>query len=55
MGSTPLRAHSVEEALGGATASEDGVREAADKAADGTNPPSDLNGSRTTASTSRRS
>ena len=45
MGSTPLRAHSVEEALAGATASEDGVREAADKAADGTNPPSDLNGS----------
>jgi carbon-monoxide dehydrogenase medium subunit len=45
MGSTPLRARGVEEALAGATASEDGVREAAAKAADGTNPPSDLNGS----------
>ena len=45
MGSTALRARGVEEALAGATASEDGVREAADKAADGTNPPSDLNGS----------
>ncbi len=45
MGSTPLRARGAEEALAGATASEDGVREAADKAADGTNPPSDLNGS----------
>ncbi len=45
MGSTPLRARGVEEALAGATASEDGVRAAADKAADGTNPPSDLNGS----------
>ena len=45
MGSTPLRARGVEEALAGATASEDGVRDAAGKAADGTNPPSDLNGS----------
>ena len=45
MGSTPLRARGVEEALAGATTSEDGVREAAEKAADGTNPPSDLNGS----------
>ncbi|MEO6511155.1 MAG: xanthine dehydrogenase family protein subunit M [Nocardioides sp.] len=45
MGSTPLRARGVEEALAGATATEDGVREAAGKAADGTNPPSDLNGS----------
>jgi carbon-monoxide dehydrogenase medium subunit len=45
MGSTPVRARGVEEALVGATASEDGVREAAEKAADGTNPPSDLNGS----------
>jgi carbon-monoxide dehydrogenase medium subunit len=45
MGSTPLRARGVEEALAGATASEDGVREAAGKAADGTHPPSDLNGS----------
>jgi aerobic carbon-monoxide dehydrogenase medium subunit len=45
MGSTPLRARGVEEALAGAATSEDGVREAAEKAADGTNPPSDLNGS----------
>jgi carbon-monoxide dehydrogenase medium subunit len=45
MGSTPLRARGVEEALAGATASEDGVRDAAERAADGTNPPSDLNGS----------
>jgi aerobic carbon-monoxide dehydrogenase medium subunit len=45
MGSTALRARGVEEALAGAMASEDGVRAAADKAADDTNPPSDLNGS----------
>jgi carbon-monoxide dehydrogenase medium subunit len=45
MGSTPLRARGVEQALAGATATEDGVRAAADLAADGTNPPSDLNGS----------
>jgi aerobic carbon-monoxide dehydrogenase medium subunit len=45
MGSTPLRARGVEEALAGATASEDGVRAAADRAAEGTSPPSDLNGS----------
>jgi carbon-monoxide dehydrogenase medium subunit len=45
MGSTPLRARGVEEALAGATASEDGVRDAAERAADGTSPPSDLNGS----------
>jgi len=45
MGNTPLRARGVEEALAGATASDDGVREAAEKAADGTHAPSDLNGS----------
>ena len=45
MGSTPLRARGVEEALAGATASEDGVRDAAERAAEGTSPPSDLNGS----------
>jgi carbon-monoxide dehydrogenase medium subunit len=45
MGSTPLRARGVEEALAGATASEDGVQAAADRAAEGTSPPSDLNGS----------
>ena len=44
MGSTPLRARAVEEALAGASATEDGVREAAELAAEGTNPPSDLNG-----------
>ncbi|MGH3346585.1 MAG: FAD binding domain-containing protein [Nocardioides sp.] len=44
MGNTPVRATAVEEALVGAAATEDGVRDAAAKAADGTNPPSDLNG-----------
>ncbi|WP_295657637.1 xanthine dehydrogenase family protein subunit M [uncultured Nocardioides sp.] len=44
MGSTPLRAHSVEEALAGRPVTEDAVREAAALAAEGTNPPSDLNG-----------
>lgn len=44
MGSTPLRAAATEAALGGAAATEDGVRAAADLAADGTNPPADLNG-----------
>lgn len=44
MGNTPLRATAVEEALVGAQATEDGVREAAARAAEGTNPPSDLNG-----------
>jgi len=45
MGSTPIRASAVESALVGATATLDGVRAAAEQAADGTNPPSDLNGS----------
>jgi aerobic carbon-monoxide dehydrogenase medium subunit len=44
MGSTPLRASATESALQGASATEDGVRAACDRAADGTNPPSDLNG-----------
>ena len=44
MGSTPLRASQTEAALAGATATEDGVRAAADLAAEGTSPPSDLNG-----------
>lgn len=44
MGSTPLRARGAEEALAGAAATSDGVRAAADRAAEGTNPPSDLNG-----------
>ena len=44
MGSTPIRATPVEEALAGAPATEDGVRAAAERAAEGTDPPSDLNG-----------
>jgi carbon-monoxide dehydrogenase medium subunit len=44
MGSTPLRASATESALAGAPATEDGVRAAADQAAEGTHPPSDLNG-----------
>ena len=44
MGSTPIRARGVEEALVGAPATEDGVRAAAERAIEGTNPPSDLNG-----------
>jgi carbon-monoxide dehydrogenase medium subunit len=44
MGSTPLRARAVEQALVGKQATEDAVREAAQAAAEGTNPPSDLNG-----------
>ena len=44
MGSTPLRARAVEEALAGQPATEDGVRAACDQAAEGTSPPSDLNG-----------
>ena len=44
MGSTPLRASAVEQALVGKAATEDAVRDACAAAADGTNPPSDLNG-----------
>jgi carbon-monoxide dehydrogenase medium subunit len=44
MGSTPLRATAAEAALAGVAATEDGVRSAADQAAEGTDPPSDLNG-----------
>jgi carbon-monoxide dehydrogenase medium subunit len=44
MGSTPLRARSVEDALVGKPATDDAVREAAAGAGEGTNPPSDLNG-----------
>jgi carbon-monoxide dehydrogenase medium subunit len=42
MGSTPLRATAVEQALAGAQLT--GVREACERAAEGTSPPSDLNG-----------
>ncbi|WP_151084399.1 FAD binding domain-containing protein [Nocardioides cynanchi] len=44
MGNTALRATATEAALAGVPATEDGVRAAADQAADGTHPPSDLNG-----------
>jgi carbon-monoxide dehydrogenase medium subunit len=44
MGPTPLRATSVELALVGAEAGVDGVRAAAEHAADGTSPPTDLGG-----------
>jgi aerobic carbon-monoxide dehydrogenase medium subunit len=44
MGSTPLRARAVEAALVGQSATDEAVRRAAQSAAEGTNPPSDLNG-----------
>ena len=44
MGSTPLRARSVEQAPVGQPATDEAVRAAAASAAEGTNPPSDLNG-----------
>ena len=44
MGSTPVRARGVEEALTGQPATDDAVRTAAARAAEGTDPPSDLNG-----------
>lgn len=44
MGDRPLRATSVEQALAGAQASEDAVRRAVASVAEGTSPPSDLNG-----------
>jgi carbon-monoxide dehydrogenase medium subunit len=44
MGSTPLRARGVEEALVGQPATEESVRAAAARAAEGANPPFDLNG-----------
>jgi aerobic carbon-monoxide dehydrogenase medium subunit len=45
MGGTPVRATAVEQALRGKKADAASIREAAEKAADGTNPPADLNGS----------
>ena len=45
MGPTPLRARAVEEALRGQPATEDAVRDACAHAAEGADPPSDLNGS----------
>jgi len=44
MGSTPLRASATESALAGADATDDAVAAAAEHAADGTSPPSDLSG-----------
>ncbi len=44
MGATPLRATGVEEALVGCSVDEAAVAEAAGRAAEGTEPPSDLNG-----------
>ena len=44
MGSTPLRARAVESALTGQAPTDEAVRAAAASAAEGTNPPSDLNG-----------
>ena len=45
MGSTPLRAHAVEEALRGQPLSADAIARAAEQAAEGTDPPADLNAS----------
>ena len=44
MGSTPIRATSIEQALQGQPATEDVVRTAVAAVAEGTNPPTDLNG-----------
>lgn len=44
MGSVPVRAVAVEDAIAGAAASDEAIRSAAEHAADGTSPPSDLNG-----------
>jgi aerobic carbon-monoxide dehydrogenase medium subunit len=44
MGSTPLRARAVEDALAGQPATPEAVRAAAARAAEGTDPPSDTNG-----------
>jgi carbon-monoxide dehydrogenase medium subunit len=45
MGSVPLRAKAVEDALRGQPASADSIAKAAEQAAEGTNPPADLNAS----------
>jgi carbon-monoxide dehydrogenase medium subunit len=45
MGSTPLRASQVEQALRGKAGHDDEIRAAAERAAEGTNPTQDLNGS----------
>jgi carbon-monoxide dehydrogenase medium subunit len=43
MGSTPLRAGAAEDALRGAALDDTSIRAAADQAAEGTDPPGDLN------------
>ena len=43
MGATPLRAGAAEQAVAGAAADRGALRQAAERAADGTSPPSDLN------------
>lgn len=43
MGATPLRASAAEQAAAGAAADRGALRQAAERAADGTSPPSDLN------------
>jgi carbon-monoxide dehydrogenase medium subunit len=43
MGTTPLRASAAEEALRGQSLSDESIAAAAEQAADGTNPPGDLN------------
>jgi carbon-monoxide dehydrogenase medium subunit len=45
MGSTPLRAHAVEEALRGQPVNAETIAKAAEQAAEGTDPPADLNAS----------
>jgi carbon-monoxide dehydrogenase medium subunit len=45
MGSTPLRASAVEQALRGQPANADTIGRAAEAAAEGTDPPADLNAS----------
>jgi aerobic carbon-monoxide dehydrogenase medium subunit len=45
MGSKPLRATAVEQALKGKAAHDDDLRKASERAAEGTDPPQDLNGS----------
>jgi carbon-monoxide dehydrogenase medium subunit len=45
MGSVPLRASAAEEALRGQSLSAESIDQAASRAAEGTDPPSDLNAS----------
>jgi aerobic carbon-monoxide dehydrogenase medium subunit len=45
MGSVPLRATAAEEALRGQELSDENIAKAAEQAAEGTNPPADLNAS----------